>query len=120
MKKLLRASLATLGILIAGLAASHPATELYIPIGESPGVSGADAEQGRIVEMSTQPHGFVLRTDDGEHSIRMDEGTKIYVQYPGKAERNRIGNYDDCRPGRRVEAWVDDGVTRWIKIDGTT
>ena len=41
-------------------ASAHPATELYIPIGQSPGISRVKSHIGRIQSLGPQQKGFTI------------------------------------------------------------
>lgn len=109
-------------ILLAGAAmtmsaAAHQETELYIPIGESPGVSHVKSHIGRIESLDVAQNGFTIQVQDGSKYIAFDEKTKIYLQYATPGKQNRLGSHDDCQAGRTAEVYVaDDGTVRWVKV----
>lgn len=108
--------------LIAGLAGSMPAaahieTELYIPIGQSPGISNVKSRIGRIESQVAKQNGLTMLVDDHTQYVAFSKATKIYLQYATPGQRNRVGTYSDCQVERTVEVYVgDDGSVRWIKV----
>ena len=116
MQKLVLAGTALLAILANPEATAHPATELYIPIGKSPGISNVKSYLGKIQALRETEGGFSMTVDDGEKTIDVSEQTKIYVD-TGKRSPNRIGSEEDCEVGRTVEVYLDDdGMAYWVKV----
>ncbi len=109
-------------LLVAGLAASMPAaghleTELYIPIGKSPGISQGKSMIGRIEAPVATQKGLTIRVPDRTQYVVFDESTKIYVQYDTPGKHNRLGTYSDCQVERPAEVYVGDkGTVLWIKV----
>ena len=103
--------------LIAGsLAYSHPATERYIPIGGSPGVSDMKSYRGTIESVRSNSDGFTMSVEDGDKPIEVTHRTKIYLD-TGSGKTNRIGTEADCQVGRKIEVYLhDDGTAYWVKI----
>jgi hypothetical protein len=97
---------------------SHPATERYIPIGESPGVSGVHSHIGTIRSVvGVTEAGLTMRVGEDERIVEVDRDTKIYLQTADPRKSNAMGAYEDCEAGRQVEAYPgDDGTAIWIKI----
>ncbi len=105
-----------LGILTGTLAFSHPATERYIPIGESPGVSNVKSYVGAIRSVRMTASGFTMSVEDSEKPIEITEQTKIYLD-TGSGRPNRIGTEEDCQIGRIIEVYLhEDGTVYWVKI----
>lgn len=110
------------GLLTASLAATmpagaHPATELYIPIGKSPGVSHVQTRIGRIESVAAAQTGMTINSEGGPTYVAFGKTTKIYLQYADPARANALGTYADCRAGLMAEAFVaDDGTVPWVKV----
>lgn len=105
-----------LGLLAAVLAYAHPATERYIPIGESPGISRVKSYIGTIRSVQEDASGFTMLFENSAKPVRVTPMTKIYLdEGPGKV--NLTGTEADCKVGRLVEAYLhDDGTAYWVKI----
>ncbi len=109
-------------VLISGLAGSMPATahletELYIPIGESPGISNVKTQIGRIEAQVAKQNGLTLLVGNSTKYVTFSKTTKIYLQYATPGQRNRVGSYSDCQVDRTAEVYLgDDGSVRWIKV----
>ena len=104
----------------APLGNAQQATERYIPIGQSPGVSGTYTYVGRVI--ATDPGRQTISVDDrtGVHLIKIAETTSIWFDRSKSNRQNRVASYSDCKVGARVEVMYqrDDVTTaRWIKIE---
>ena len=108
---------ATALLVVAGSGAwAHPATERYIPIGKSPGVSGKKSYVGEIRSISDHENGFSMTVENANLRIEVDQYTKIYLD-TGKGRVNSAGARSDCRVGRLVEVYVhESGTAYWVKI----
>ena len=106
--------------LVAAVAGAHPATEHYIPIGESPGVSGKSSYTSVIEERDDGRHLIEVLSTRGVTAVRIGEGTRIYLDRSSVGKANLVGSYSDCRPGRRIEVkFVDNDPAKpaeWIKV----
>jgi hypothetical protein len=105
------------GIAISMSAAAHQETELYIPIGQSPGISHVKSWIGRIQSLSAAGNGMTIVVEDRPVYVAFDKTAKIYLQYTAPGQRNQLGTYADCQADRTAEVYVgDDGKLRWIKV----
>jgi len=97
-------------------------TEQYIPIGYSPGVSGKYSYVGRITAMDHSARTLTVGDGDNSHVIKLSDATRIWLDRSKVRQPNRVGDYEDCKVGRRIEVmYVDDSkeFARWIKIETT-
>ena len=98
-------------------AAGQQATEQYIPIGESPGLSGSDTYLGEILSVETAEHAFFVDGPDGLMRVAVSPQTRIYLDRSGVGESNSIGHYANCEAGRLVEVLLaPDGTAAWVKV----
>ncbi len=116
MRAILLTALSALTLLAGTQTWSHPATERYIPIGKSPGVSNVKSYIGAIRSVRSTDSGFTMTVDDADMQIDVDESTKIFLD-TGPGKTNDVGTEEDCEVGRVVEVYMhEDGVAYWIKI----
>ncbi len=116
MRPISRTITIALSLVISTVAFSHPATERYIPIGESPGVSKVKSYVGAILSARNTASGFTMSVEDGEKLIEVTKETKIYLD-TGRGKSNRVGTEEDCKVGRIVEVYLhEDGTVYWVKI----
>jgi hypothetical protein len=120
----IRIVLAVAALAAAAPALAHRATERYIPIGASPGVSGKVTFLGTVESMDRSA--YSVRVTGAERAIVMtyDEKTRFWLDRSKIRKTNLDGSIDDCRAGRRVEIrFVNDdreaGVAAWVKVEIT-
>ena len=105
-------------LMAASAAMAQQTTEVYIPIGESPGVSGQDSIIGTITDIEYDDYTMTISADGESHAVSITPDTRYYIDRSDDKERSKAGTFDDCREGQRIEAYVDDnGDAIWIKID---
>lgn len=97
--------------------AAQQTTERYIPIGQSPGVSGKYSYIGEIVAMDGDT--ITVAEAAERHTIKLTEQTDIWIDRNKSLQRNLVGTRSDCRVGRLVEVMhtaEDDNTAKWVKI----
>jgi hypothetical protein len=99
---------------------AQKATELYIPIGQSPGLSGKYTLMGKIVAVNTPTHTITMTDAAGAQTVTMAPGTRIYLDRGKAGLPNAQGTLADCRTGDAIEVkFVDNAPSRpaeWIKV----
>lgn len=121
MRTINRATLLMIGIGFATVPANaQEATERYIPIGQSPGLSGMYTVVGEITRVDEQRGLITITTQDGDQTALVTENTRIWVDRSGERQSNITGSYADCEVGRTVEvSYVDPEEKRevdWVKV----
>ncbi|MDH3642727.1 MAG: hypothetical protein OES38_11570 [Gammaproteobacteria bacterium] len=118
-----------IGTIVLAIAAStapchaNPATERYVPIGKSPGMSGKYTHTGRIMKVDERSHTLTIRTDSRDrYEVHLLPQSQIWLDRSKARRSSREGGFEDCRKGRRVEIkYVDGGrdtmAVDWIKIE---
>jgi hypothetical protein len=108
---------------LAEAAAAHPATEQFIPIGESPGPGVVQGTAGSVAEPSAadgEPVVSVENTSGAElGAYVVTEHTRIYVDRSAQNLPSLVGTIADVQPGRVIEVRIADPQTReaeWIKV----
>jgi len=107
---------------VGGLSAvdAQQTTERYIPIGESPGVSGAYSYIGEIVAVDMSSRRLTLEDESGRHTMRVTDETRIWLDRSQRRLAALEGSYEDCQVGRRVEIMHmndDPMVAEWVKVE---
>lgn len=109
---------------LASVAAAQHATELYIPIGRSPGLSGKYTMMGRIDSVSPG-HEMMIAGADTRAAAQLTDDTRFYLDRTALKRSNLYGAYGDCKVGAYCEIkYVDNrpgdranpGRVEWIKI----
>ena len=111
----------TMGLLlVAALSHAQKATEQFIPVGQSPGVSGVLSYQGELREVDRQNRTVTVGEGDGAHTTKVTDDTDIWLDRSESGKTSLTGGMEDLEPGRRVEIkYVDvqtKDVAEWIKV----
>lgn len=120
MKHRLSGTIVLAAVLLAGPLHAQKATERYIPIGESPGVSGKLSYMGRIERVDPRNRTVTVSGPQGERTIEITDDTRIWIDRTARHETCVNGGIGDLEPGRRIEVKYVDATTRyaaeWIKV----
>ncbi len=99
---------------------AQQATEQYIPIGQSPGISGAASLIGTITRVDFETSSMEVSGPEGPRTVSMDTATRYYVDLSKQKRGNQLGSLQSCEIGQRVEIkFTDDGKVDWIKIESS-
>jgi hypothetical protein len=113
------AALAVFAVFIGSSDAhSQEATERFIPIGRSPGLSGKVTTIGAI--QALQGRVLTLSSERGPQRIDITDRTVIWVDRSQQKLSNAPGGLADLKPGRRVEVKPDaknKSAAEWIKVE---
>lgn len=104
----------------ASLAHSQEATERFIPIGQSPGVSGRTTHIGPIQAVDASKRLLTVGAAGDAQRFGITDGTAIWVDRSALKQTNSRGSVADLQPGRRAEVkWDAKDKTRaeWIKVE---
>ena len=101
----------------ATLGNAQQATELYIPIGESPGLSGVKTAVGAVNQISADS--FILETEAAAQEIQIAPTTIIYLDRSSIRQPNTTGTINEITPGATVEVrFIEDisgNPADWVK-----
>lgn len=108
-------------LLLAALpAAAQQATERYIPLGQSPGLSAAQTYVGAIAGTDAGARTVTFGTGTERRSVRITPKTRIWIDRSRFGLPSMVGGFDDLKSGRRAEVkYLDDGrrdAADWIKV----
>jgi hypothetical protein len=113
----------TLALALCALARDAHAqqtTERFIPVGQSPGISGTRSYLGEIVSVNLQRKTFTVRDAQGLRTIKVAPRTRIWLDRSAQQLTSQTGSMTDLAVGRRVEVlYVDDrrkDTADWIKV----
>jgi hypothetical protein len=95
-------------------------TEQFIPVGQSPGVSGTYSYIGEIESVDAENRTITVAGPEGPRTIKVTEQTRIWLDRSEQRLTNLVGSITDLRPGRRIEVKYVEYETRdtadWIKV----
>ena len=123
-----RSLASVVGIAILALCASsvvhgQMATEQYIPIGKSPGVSQKVTSLGRIDSVSVRQRTITIAEPNARRTIGITGKTHIWLDRSRLRLPNLRGRFEDLQRGRRVEVKYLDPDSRlladWVKVEMT-
>ncbi len=104
-------------------ASAHEMTERYIPVGQSPGLSGKYTVIGKIQTINVRDQTVAIVGTTGSWSAKVTEKTKIWLDRSKLRLTNLKGTFSDLRPGATVEVkpeghlrGVFSGPAEWIKV----
>jgi hypothetical protein len=113
---------ALVAALVAGAGAAHAqrATERFIPLGRSPGISGSLTAIGRIVAVDAERRRIQLLGPAGIVGITLQDTTSIWIDRHELGLGAATGSFEDCQQGLTAEVKYADPDTRqlaeWIKL----
>lgn len=99
---------------------AQQATERYIPIGSSPGISDEYAVIGTIVAVSYDDWTITMSSVSGSYTVKVTPATRVFLDRSGSRKTNLPGRFQDCRKGQRAEVMHirdDKDVALWIKLE---
>lgn len=103
--------------LTAGAVHAQQATEVYIPVGQSPGVSASESLIGTISAVDHESYEMTVSVEGRSTVVAMTSKTRYYLDRNRDRKVNTTGGLDDCEIGRRVEIKLDvDGKVDWVKV----
>ncbi len=115
-------------LLLAGFAGAPPArgqeaTERYIPIGQSPGLSRQYNYMGPIDAVDAENRTLTIAGPSGARVVKLTERTRIWLDRSMLESTSSSGSFEDCLLGRTVEVKYEDPSRReladWIKVQIT-
>ncbi len=97
------------------------ATEIFIPIGQSPGVSGKVSMIGTLESVDRGRRTVTVSSPSGARTVAFTERTPIWLDRSLQKQPNRSGAIADLQQGRKVEIKLRKGepkpVAEWIKVE---
>ena len=113
-----------IGILLLGgtpSAYGQKATEMFIPIGQSPGLSNKISIIGTIETIDARAQTIVVTGSLGSWSATITDRTKIWLDKSKLRLPNQKGTFTDLRKGLLAEVKYEEaggskGPADWIKV----
>ncbi len=105
---------------IPPLAHAQKAAERFIPLGQSPGLSGTQTLIGRIETVDPVNKRITLAEDGQAGPARITQTTRIWLDRSLLRLPNTSGGLADLVPGRRAEikfADAEQQVAEWVKVE---
>ncbi len=100
---------------------AEKATELYIPIGKSPGLSGKYSAAGRIEQVDYKKNMLTMSSGSSSYPVMVTDRTLIFLDRRKLGQANLYGSFADCKKGMMIEVRFEkDERSRpaeWIKLE---
>ena len=121
MKKNIKIILATITFAwIYSFSHAQKSTEVYIPVGKSPGISGKYSMIGRVEAINLTDSTITIAGETGSHTMKCANDTKIWVDKTIIKQINKSAYLDDIKIGAIIESKYkgnkSDATLEWIKI----
>jgi len=104
---------------------AQKSTERYIPIGQSPGLSGKHTLIGKVQAVNPQDRTIICSHAGGTALVKVAHNTKIWLDRSKLKLPNVAGTLADCSTDRLIEVKYknnvhkDGGEAEWIKVQVT-
>lgn len=99
------------------------ATEIFVPVGGSPGLSGKYTTMGKVDTVNAQDRTIVMSDSAGSYNIKITDSTKVWLDRSKLKSSNKTGSFADIKKGMLVEVKYEghkpDGAVEWIKVQLT-
>ena len=115
--------IAILALCAGARAHGQMATEQFIPIGKSPGVSQKVTSIGTIDSVSVRQRTITIAEPNVRRTVVVTGNTRIWLDRSRLRLPNLRGRFEDLQKGRRVEVKYLDPDRRlpadWVKVEMT-
>jgi len=118
-----RVSLAIALISTATIVYAEQATEIFIPIGQSPGLSHKYTVIGEVEAIDPGGQTITVSAPSGSHNVTLTARTQIWLDRSSLKLTNLDGTPADIQIGRTVEINYEEdapnGDAKWVKVQIT-
>jgi len=101
-------------------ASGQQATEMFIPIGQSPGLSNKGSVIGTLESVDPGKRMVTISSSSGAQTVGITDRTLIWLDRSEQKQPNQNGAINDLQKGRKIEIKVRKGepkaVAEWIKV----
>jgi hypothetical protein len=101
-------------------ASGQQATEMFIPIGQSPGLSNKGSVIGTLKSVDPGKRMVTISNSSGAQTVGITDRTMIWLDRSEQKQPNQDGGINDLQKGRKIEIKVRKGeakaVAEWIKV----
>jgi hypothetical protein len=122
-KTIVAVALAAVWLSSAAHVSGQEATEIFIPLGQSPGVSNKSSVIGPIDSVDEKSRSMTVAGPSGRLTVEITDRTRIWRDRSLLKLGNQTGTFADLRKGRKVEVKLEPGegkrAVEWIKVQIT-
>jgi hypothetical protein len=96
---------------------------MYVPIGQSAGLSGKHTLQAAIQSVNAAERSITLARDGSSVTVKLGAQTPVWIDRSKLQQANSIGTLADARPGMLAEVKflknnLSNGEAEWLKLQG--
>lgn len=100
---------------------AQKATEQFIPIGQSPGISGVETRIGEIVASDGRTLTIQVRDAKEPVKVRLTDTTRIFLDRSKVKQSNLTGSAAELQKGRLAEVRLvgppESPAADWVKVE---
>jgi hypothetical protein len=120
LKRYLRLAIVIVAMGGAIEAFGQQATEMFIPIGQSPGLSNKENVIGTLESVDPGRRMVTISGPSGAQTVGVTDRTMIWLDRSEQKQPNQNGAINDLQKGRKIEIKIRKGeanvVAEWIKV----
>ena len=99
---------------------AQKSTEMFIPLGQSPGLSGEYTRLGEIDAVNIQNKTLSMSDSAGSYTLKITDRTQLWLDQSQLKLKNMTASMQDIRKGMQAEVKYmkneQGGAVEWIKI----
>lgn len=102
------------------IARAQKATEQFIPIGQSPGLSGKATVIGTVEAIDVAARTMTVSAGATSYRCALTDRTRIWIDRSAQRLSAMTGRLADLQKGRRVEVKFTDATRKtaeWVKVE---
>ena len=116
-----RVALVTLLLCCGGAAYAQKATEMFVPIGQSAGLSGKHTLTARVQSVDANARSITLIQDTTTQTVKLGAKMPLWIDRSKQQQSNSAGTLADVKPGMLAEVkFVKNnraaGEAEWVKV----
>ena len=126
-RRLLQARRATIACVLitapflATMALAQKATEMFVPIGQSSGLSGKHTLQARVQAVNEAERSLTLVQDTTTLTVKLGAHAPVWIDRSKQQQSNSTGTLTDAKPGMLAEVKFvknsrTSGEAEWVKL----
>jgi hypothetical protein len=119
--RVLRFTLAALLGCTGASAFAQKSTEMFIPVGQSAGLSGKHTLLARVQSVNEAQRSVTVVHDGSTYTAKLGAQTPVWLDRSGLKQPNSVGALSDVKPGMTVELKFQKnnrsaGDAEWLKV----
>jgi hypothetical protein len=99
------------------------ATEIFIPVGQSPGLSGKYTTLGTVNAVNEEEKTIIMSDSVETYTIKISDETMIWLDQSLLKLKNKTGSFESIKEGMLVEVKYlhnkPESAVEWIKVQIT-